>query len=204
MRKDNTVWFMGNRYSVPLGTYVGTEKVVEILEAPLNVLVINDPETGQELARHDISIEKGRLIKNNNHGRDHSRGIGKYIETVAALFSNPSQAQEWLEVIRAQKPRYIRDQLQVIQKSIKDSNALVIERALHYCLRHNLFSATDFRDAVDHFIRLQQQEVLGRATTNDPIEIKPLEGADRSKLGTKPVVRSFEYYKELLEGSNLC
>ena len=66
---------MGNRYSVPLGTYDGREKVVEVIETPENILVISDLETKQELARHTISFEKGKLVKNNNHGRDRSKGV---------------------------------------------------------------------------------------------------------------------------------
>lgn len=204
VRKDNTVWFMSNRYTVPLGTYDGTEREVEVLEVPENLLVIKNLETGQELARHTISLEKGKLIKNNNHGRDRSKGIDKYIETVAALFSNPLQAKEWLETIRAQKPRYIRDQLQAIQKSINNIDAPVTEKALDYCLNHSLFSATDFNDAVDHFSRLQSREGVEGTVTNDSIGIKPLDETDRSKLRTKPVARDFDYYKEVLERGNVC
>jgi transposase len=199
VRKDNTVWFLGNRYSVPLGTYDGTEKVVEVLETPENMLVINNLETGQELARHAISIEKGKLIKNNNHGRDRSKGIGKYIETVAALFSHPLQAKEWLEIIRDRKPRYIRDQLQAVQKCIKDADILVSEQALNYCLKHNLFSATDFNDALSYFSEQQLDKGAERIAINDSMEIKPLDEVDRSKLEIKPMIRGFEYYKELLE-----
>ena len=172
VRKDNTIWFMGNRYSVPLGTYDGTEKVVEVMKVQENILVISDLETKQELARHTISLEKGKLVKNNNHGRDRSKGIDKYIETVAVFFNQPSQAKEWLKKIRAQKPRYIRDQLQMLQRSIEDVDVLITEKALNYCLKHNLFSATDFNDAIDYFGKMQPKERITRFGEAD-IEIKP-------------------------------
>lgn len=120
VRKDNTVWYKGNRYSVPLGTYDGTEKEVVIEVVDDTTLIVYDKETEQELARHALSHEKGKLIKNNNHGRDYSKGIDKYIETVSVLFSNPSRARILLEAIRAEKPRYTRDQLQSIQQNIKN------------------------------------------------------------------------------------
>jgi transposase len=204
LRKDNTIWFMGNRYSVPIGTYDGTEKLVEVMEAPENILVISDLETKQELARHSISLEKGKLVKNNNHGRDRSKGIDKYIETVAALFNQPLQAKEWLEKIRAQKPRYIRDQLQMIQKGIKDIDAPVTEKALNYCLKYNLFSATDFNDAIDHFDKIQPKGGTTKSNEADFMKIKPLDEMDRSKFVTKPMVRDFDYYKEVLERGNVC
>jgi len=42
VRKDNTVWFKGNRYSVPLGTYDNTEKEVVVQVVEDDILVIYD------------------------------------------------------------------------------------------------------------------------------------------------------------------
>ena len=134
----------------------------------------------------------------------YSKGIDKYIETVAALFNHPLQAEEWLGIIREQKPRYIRDQLQAIQKNIKDIDVLVTEKALNYCLKHNLFSAVDFNDAVDHFGKMQSRERLKKTGETSFMEIKPLDEIDRSKFETKPMIRDFDYYKEVLERGNVC
>ncbi|WP_338013831.1 hypothetical protein, partial [Desulforamulus profundi] len=49
------------------------------------------------------------------------------------------------------KPRYVRDQLQLIQSTLQDMDKSVIERALHYCLKNRLYSASDFGDAVGYF-----------------------------------------------------
>ena len=201
VRKDNTVWFKGNRYSVPLGTYDRTEKEVEAQVVGDNILVIYDLETKQELARHTLSYEKGKLIKNSNHSRDHSKGIDQYIETVSAFFTHPSRAKEWLEIIRAQKPRYTRDQLQAIQKSITNIDATVADRALNYCLKYKLFSASDFSDAVEHFATLQTKKIPSEVNS---AEVKPLDEVDRSKFKTKPLVRDFKSYQELLERGNVC
>ncbi len=131
VRKDNTVWYGANRYSVPLGTYTGTKKTVKV-EVVDETLVIKDQETGEEVARHTLSHEKGKLIKNNNHHRDRFLGIDKYIDSVASHFPEPSQAKAYLENIRVEKPRYIRDQLQLIQQNILavDKQALVRVRML--------------------------------------------------------------------------
>lgn len=201
VRKDNTVWFKGNRYSVPLGTYDNTEKEVVVQVVEDITLVICDQETKQELASHALSYEKGKLIKNSNHSRDHSKGIDKYIETVSALFTYSSRAREWLEIIRARKPRYTRDQLQAIQKSITNIDASIAEKALDFCVKHKLFSASDFNDAVEHFAALKAKEVPSEVNS---AEIKPLDEVDRSKLKTKPPVRDFKSYQELMERGNAC
>ncbi|MQL52210.1 hypothetical protein GFC01_07975 [Desulfofundulus thermobenzoicus] len=68
VRKDNTILYKGNRYSVPIGTYEpGLELVVEEAAAA-GILTIRHPQTGSVVARHKISLEKGQdhvKVKNN-------------------------------------------------------------------------------------------------------------------------------------------
>ena len=97
------------------------------------------------------------MIKNGNHGRDRSKGIDKYIETVSGLFSDPIRARILLDTIRTQKPRYIRDQLQSIQKGMVDVDKLVAEKALDYFLKYKLFNSTEFVDAINHFKQKQDK-----------------------------------------------
>jgi len=106
------------------------------------------------------------------------------------------------ETIRAQKPRYTRDQLQAIQKSITNIDALVAEKALDFCLKHKLFSATDFSDAVEHFKNLLPLKEL--TWQDNSTKIKPLDETDRSKLKTKPQVRDVKLYQQLMERGNAC
>lgn len=108
VRKDNTISFEGNRYSVPLGTYDGTGKYVKVFVEDADILVISDMETGLEIARHPLCHEKGKLIKNNNHGRDRSTGIPEYLKKVTELLGNTPEARAFLERIYELKPRYIR------------------------------------------------------------------------------------------------
>ena len=61
VRKDNTIWYLSNRYSVPLGTY-RPGKELEVKENE-GILQIWDPETGELLVSHELSLEKGKLIK---------------------------------------------------------------------------------------------------------------------------------------------
>lgn len=203
VRKDNTVWYKGNRYSVPLDTYDGTEKEVVIEVVDDTTLIVYDKETDQELARHALSHEKGKLIKNNNHGRDYSKGIDKYIETVSVLFSNPSRARILLEAIRAEKPRYTRDQLQSIQQNIKNVDKSVTDKALEFCLSHNLYNATDFIDAVEHFKKKQAIKEPFHNKGNLS-EIKPINETDRSKLKTKPQIRDVKIYQQIMEEGKTC
>ncbi len=182
---------------------LATEKEVVIEVVDDTTLIVYDKETEQELARHALSHEKGKLIKNNNHGRDYSKGIDKYIETVSVLFSNPSRARILLEAIRAEKPRYTRDQLQSIQQNIKNVDKSVTDKALEFCLSHNLYNATDFIDAVEHFKKKQAIKEPFHNKGNLS-EIKPINETDRSKLKTKPQIRDVKIYQQIMEEGKTC
>jgi len=98
VRKDNTIWYEGNRYSVPLGTYDGTAKEVGV-QACETRLRIYDLDTREYLAEHERSFLKGQLIQNTNHRRDRTKGIRAYLESVTRQFSDTQLAAAYLEAI---------------------------------------------------------------------------------------------------------
>jgi transposase len=157
--KDNTVRYAGNRYTLPLGTYDVTGKYVGIHVTNDKMLVIYDQETGEELARHHLSDGKGELIKNNNHKRDRTKGIDSYLKQVAELLNNTPDAKAFLDEIHKRKPRYIRDQLQLIKRSIPDVDKKIIEDALKYCIKYSLYSATDFADVIKHYQEIKNSNL---------------------------------------------
>lgn len=197
VRKDNTILFEGNRYSVPLGTYDGTEKYVGIKVTDEQELIISDLESEQEIARHRISQQKGKLIQNNNHKRDRSKGIDAYLHHVASLFPDPAEATTFLTVIRERNPRYIRDQLQLVEQQVVHVDKAVVSKALVYCIKHRLYRATDFVDAVKYYEGRQPSEANSE---NTKIEILLLDGVDSSKMKTKPQIRDIQVYQAILEG----
>ena len=75
VRKDNTIWYDLNRYSVPLGTYNKVEKVY-IETTDDNHLLIRETKNGVIIAKHKIDLGKGELIQDSNHKRDRTKGIG--------------------------------------------------------------------------------------------------------------------------------
>lgn len=194
VRKDNTIWYEGNRYSVPLGTYDGTDKQVGIRVMEASQVIIYDLETGQVLAEHRLGSGSGQLIQNTNHKRDRTKGIDAYVQTVAKAFPNEEAAASYLQKIYKRKPRYIRDQLQLIHRALEGVEPAVIEKALAYCVKHQLYQATDFADAVEHYKPLQQSPSLSQT------EVKPLVESDQNKRMIKPQIRDFSAYKAILSG----
>jgi transposase len=200
VRKDNTIWYEGNRYSVPIGTYDGTDKEVGVRVRDDGKLLIYDLESGELLAEHERSMRKGQLIQNNNHKRDRSKGIQDYLEHVASLFPDPVRAQGFLIKIRALKPRYIRDQLQLVEKAVTGVAPQAINQALAYCMKHRLYAATDFADAVNYFSKSQTQSTK---TMNQKVEVQLLNDLDSQKIKTKPQLRDLEVYQRILAGGKL-
>lgn len=88
VRKDNTILYLSNRYSVPLGTYRPGKQLFLTIEA--DTLVLTDPASNQVVATHKINLGKGQLIQNNNHLRDHSSKIsGLQVHVLGLLGGGP-------------------------------------------------------------------------------------------------------------------
>ena len=149
VHKNNTVFFEGNRYTVPLGTYTPGRKVS--LDVDGNKLIIRDNLDGYLIAEHTLSSGKGELVKNNNHRRDTSQKLDGIQEKLLKAFEYSDEAQVFLTQIRKLKARYARDQFSLIEKALSEHGQAAIEKALNYCMTHSLFSAVEFKNAVIYF-----------------------------------------------------
>jgi transposase len=192
VRKDNTISYQSNRYSVPLGTYNGQNKEVGV-RVQGHELMISDANTGQEICRHEWCTEKGQLIQNSHHRRDRSRGIDAYIQHVANTFPDPEQAMTYLQTMRSHKRRYIRDQLQIMLKSIGQAPAQSVGQALDYCVSRNLYQGTDFVAALQYFAgKVKADESIQttvQAVTNLPWQ-----------ASIKPEIRDMNVYQSIMKG----
>ncbi len=154
IRKDNTVLYKSNRYSVPLGTY-RPEKELKIAEQNGHI-IIRDPENDQVIAEHPLCTERGKLIQNNNHCRDHSAKIEELYHHTLELLGSNEEAAVLLTGIRREKPRYARDQYHLLGKLALEK---VMKQALIYCHERELYSAVDCRDVVLWLNKATFQEV---------------------------------------------
>lgn len=156
VHKDNTVFYKGCRYSVPINTYYpGREVALEETNGVLRILDVIDPVL---LAEHPLSQEKGRLITNHNHQRDYTGTLDAMERKLQERMQSLEQADLFLQRIRQLKGRYIRDQFQLVDQTLNLYDEQALKRALAYCITNSLFSATEFRDACGYFEGVQQQE----------------------------------------------
>lgn len=194
VRKDNTISFKGNLYSLPLGTYRGRGTLVTVSTEQDELVISN--QDGKELCRHRIASGKGLKIINTDHRRDKSAAIDEMIEQLCALLENPEQGRQWLAAIRSAKPRYIRDQLLMARKTIQAADSSVVNQALDYCLLNSITSAADFKAIVAHY---QQQLPNTEVSGAKVIPLNPLSGTVPEGALRQPDKSSIEDYQSIIK-----
>ena len=156
VRKDNTVHYLSNRYSVPLGTYNKVALVhLHIFEG---ILKICDPATGEIIQKHPISSEKGKLIKDRGHSRERSKSLESLKQEVLDILSH-KMAADFIHRIDEEYGRYRRDQYIILKKTAQQ-HPRWIHLALEKCIDENLFSANSFRDVLEFLVRTGIEEPL--------------------------------------------
>jgi len=193
VHKDNIIMYRSNRYSLPLGTYrpKGDNTVyVEICE---NDLIIRATPQGEVLAKHQLCLNKGQLVKNKQHTRDRSKGIRAYKETIIRQFSNQENAIKFIDELSSHYSRYIRDQLDVMQSTITKYRD-ECEEALAMSIRDKLWSANDFRDIAQHLKRTKE------ATLSQPVDT-PSAKCNAPAMKMKAAMRDVTDYLKILGGA---
>lgn len=157
IHKDNTIFYKGCRYTLPLGTFRAGRQVR--LEEENGILKIFDEIDPVLLAEHPVSLEKGRLVRNNNHGRDYSGTLDTLQRKLLEQMQSLDEADLFLRQIRQLKGRYVRDQFQLVERLLEEFPVYAWQKALSYCITNSLFSATEFKDACRFFEGVRQQEI---------------------------------------------
>jgi len=124
--KTGLISWRSNKYSVPLIYQKATVGVDQVDHR----LIITDLETGAQVAEHAVCQGKGRIIKNNNHYRDHEKRI-RDLE-----FSVEDRLGELLggricRLLKASSPNIYKDQLTGLIKVLsryEDLDLEVMER----------------------------------------------------------------------------
>ncbi len=190
VRKDNTILYLSNRYSVPIGTY-HPGRQVEIFEKEKRLQIV-DPETGEILAVHELSAGKGKLIKNNNHRRDHSKRVDELQAQALRVLGESPDAEDFLNGIRREKNRYARDQFQLVLATCVHYAPRILADALGYCLQRELFSAVEFRAAAEYYAQKDvQTAAIIQQTASMPLVCL-----------IKPEVRDLGIYAAIYEGGS--
>jgi transposase len=196
VRKDNTISWKGNFYTLPLGTYKGRGSLVMVV-IENDCLLISSAE-GTELCRHPISSAKGQKIKNTDHTRDKRSAIEEMITDLCQKFENPDRARQFLDRVRLAKGRYIRDQILILRPVIENTPALILSAALDYCCDHNIAGTADFKAVV---AQMSKPEV--KLEGDKTLQMNPLNGSAPDVALTQVAQSSIDDYQAIMQTNAL-
>jgi transposase len=191
IRKDNSISWKGNFYSLPAGTYKGRGSVAAV-SVEKEIIIISCP-AGLEICRHQIPSGKGLRIKNTDHTRDKSAAISDMMNQCCSLLDDPTSGIQFLKSIKKDKPRYIRDQILIFKEIVKKTEKEILNRALAYCIANQIASAIDFKAVVCQYSYDKAQE------QPKVIHLNPLNRQIPSIAHTQPATSAMEDYEKLLQ-----
>ena len=180
VHKNNTIFYEGNRYSLPLGTYKSGRTVSLVIDG--DTLKIYDYFDCVVIAEHKISKNKGELVQNNNHKRDTTEKLDSIQGVLLDLLGNSEEADVFLRQVRCLKARYARDQFDLAKEVIHNYSTRAIEKALVFCVSNSLFSAVEFRNAAEYFEARLEKELEQIADLPKIILFKPIAATKKRDL----------------------
>ncbi|MBI9010575.1 MAG: transposase family protein [Tenericutes bacterium] len=139
VRKDHTVLYKTNFYTLPQGTYKSRDSSV-LLEIKQKEIFIYTLEK-EFICSHILSFEKGQTIRNTDHQRQKSQTLEMYQEQVLELFNKSEIAKNYLQMFRKNKSRYYRDNLQYILKNHDNYDDANIRQSLLFCTENKVYNA---------------------------------------------------------------
>jgi hypothetical protein len=189
VRKNNTVNYRSNFYTVPMGTYKAEETMV-ILKEKENALEIFSV-SNELICTHTLSLEAGKIISNTNHKRDTSKTLEDMMQQVAECFTDQKSAMSFLQQIRNNLPRYTRDHLQVISKSLTGIDKGTADKALRFCLKNNVLNGHEWAQVLQVF----QDELLTKIHKD---EITLLDKNNNEKINQTPQTSNINDYENII------
>lgn len=152
--KTGLISWRANKYSVPMNWQQAQVGVHEQADE----LCIHDLETGDEIARHVLSREKGRIIKNNHHYRDPAQRIADLEKAINGLLP-AGQGTALCRLLKETSPRIYKDQL-VGARDLLKAHAPIDSERLADLLQHPRLTARQLRE---HLEAWQQAQARGRS-----------------------------------------
>lgn len=195
VRKDNTISWKGNFYTLPSGTYKGRGTQVKVSRSNGSLEIFTSD--GIHLCSTAIPSGKGKLVSNTDHKRDKTGNITQMINDISLLFDDPVLSSQYMESIHKEKPRYARDQLILIRQVLASFDKHLINKTLQYCIEMKVYSANDFKSVAETLLK----ELVQKESCNiKPVSINPLSGMTLGVANYQPVKSSICDYEHLMNG----
>lgn len=174
VRKDNTILFCSNRYSLPLDTF-NTHKTVnvEVSDERIKICTV----TSDLLAEHPLCREKGKLIKSDSHRHERDKKVQERLDKTVSLLGE--EFREYLGFLCMSKPRYVKEQLALAVKTCESYGRETTLKAVEFCTEQELWNASDLANAAASLFDRTPPITPARLPVNDEkyhinVQVRPL------------------------------
>lgn len=190
VRKDNTISYKSNFYTLPLNTYQGASTTVylEVKNDKLH-LYASDKIL---LTTHDLCTDRGQTIRNRDHQRDKSQSLEFLTNQVGELFFNVASYPLFIELLSAQKKRYLRDNLLLLKNKSAGIAPSYLEQAVKFCIEGSMFNANTLIQAAIHY---QKENEAITSTIMPQVEMK---GSLPANASDEPQTSNINTYQAIM------
>ena len=169
--KTGLIAWQSNKYSVPMAY----QRARVGVKTQAGQILINDLETGDKIAEHRISIEKGQVIKNTDHYRDKAQRIKDLETDILHILGDTEQSQTLCALLKTTSPKIYKDQLlgakQILSAYCKQYGAIEPEH-LSRLMNTPRLTATGLKERLLAFQQSSDKPHDLQAQKNTPQEIK--------------------------------
>ena len=195
VRKDNTLLYHSNFYSLPLGTYAGQgTKVLVIKNVDSNELEIYDPKDFCLIARHKISPFRGKYINKDEHASSRSRDILESEQVLHTFFNewaDDSLLSRFLKELHDNRPRYSRKSVTSMASLLTDYDKTTAHTLLEMFAESKVYNANVMRE-----MALQLADRMENQPKSKPVAAN----AASHSADLTPEKRSIDTYGAIIDG----
>jgi len=167
--KTGLISWQANKYSVPMAWQQARVGV----SAQDDQLLIHDLESGELIATHDLCKAKGRMVKNNNHYRDHAQRIANLEHGIDSILPDGLGAT-LCQLLKRTSPCIYKDQL-VAARDLLMAHAPVDTTLLGELCERSELTATGLKRYLEAW---QQAKARGRVISDQ--DYAPVAGSQVS------------------------
>jgi len=160
--KTGLLSWRSNKYSAPL-VYQQTQVAVQEKGTRL---ILHDLETGEEIARHHLCTETGKIVKNNDHYRDKQATITHLEETIIIQLGEQG-GSELCALLKQSNPRIYKDQLTGLLSVLKqyEMPTALLDRLCH----SSRLTVRQIRDYLEASANHPQRLLSGQAVETQAV-----------------------------------
>ena len=155
VKKDNTISYNGNKYSLPKGTYTDHKTVV--LDIKDNILKIRTLDL-ELIVSYNIPKEKGKLLQKEPYHRNIDKSVAELREEYLKKFESNERISEYLKNLMKLSPKAIRRNLEKFTAIEKEHNLKTLLTAIDYAFAKNDFTITTLKLKAEQF-SLKESEI---------------------------------------------